>query len=153
MVWSMTTLSTVGYGDLYPVTFGGRVVAITTMIVGVGVLGTLAATVAAGLIEFRERGRKGLRSHMLKDHLLVLGWNEKSFAAIDDFRHDPRYLEMRICVVADLEAAPIAEPVRFVRGASGASRDARQGLRGRAPPPRSSSPAIPAIRPATMRRP
>lgn len=121
--WSMTTLSTVGYGDLYPTTLGGRVVAVMTMIIGVGVLGTLAATIAAGLIDFRERGQKGLRTHMLKHHLLVLGWNEKSFGAVDDFRHDPRYLEMRICVVADLETAPIAEPVRFVRGRPG-SRDA-----------------------------
>ncbi|MBK7156107.1 MAG: ion transporter [Sandaracinaceae bacterium] len=47
--WSMTTLSTVGYGDLYPYTLGGRVVAVMTMILGVGVLGTLAATIAAGL--------------------------------------------------------------------------------------------------------
>ncbi|MCB9659101.1 MAG: ion transporter [Polyangiales bacterium] len=121
--WSMTTLSTVGYGDLYPTTLGGRVVAVMTMIIGVGVLGTLAATIATGLIDFRERGQKGLRTYMLRDHLLVLGWNEKSFGAIDDFRHDPRYLEMRICVVADLESAPIAEPVRFVRGRPG-SRDA-----------------------------
>ncbi|MBK6810318.1 MAG: ion transporter [Sandaracinaceae bacterium] len=120
--WSMTTLSTVGYGDLYPYTLGGRVVAVMTMILGVGVLGTLAATIAAGLIEYRERGQKGLRTYMLKHHLLVLGWNEKSFGAIDDFRHDPRYLEMPICVVADLETTPIAEPVLFVRGRPG-SRD------------------------------
>lgn len=123
--WSMTTLSTVGYGDLYPHTTGGRVVAAITMIIGVGVLGTLAATIAAGLIEFRERGQKGLRTYMLKHHLLVLGWNDKSFSAIDDFRHDPRYLEMPICVVADIENAPIAEPVLFVRGRPG-SRDSLQ---------------------------
>ncbi len=123
--WSMTTLSTVGYGDLYPHTLGGRVVAAITMIFGVGVVGTLAATIAAGLIEIRERGQKGLRTYMLKHHLLVLGWNDRSFSAIDDFRHDPRYLEMPICVVADLENAPIAEPVLFVRGRPG-SRDSLQ---------------------------
>lgn len=115
--WSMTTLSTVGYGDLYPASPGGRVVAITTMILGIGVLGTLAATLATALMDVRERGRRGTRSYMLKDHVLVLGWNDKSLAAIDEFRHDPRYERTKLCVVADLEETPVDDgQVRFVRG-------------------------------------
>ena len=115
--WSMTTLSTVGYGDLYPSTMGGRVVAIATMILGIGVLGTLAATLATALIDVRERGRRGTRSYMLKDHVLVLGWNDKAIVAIDELRHDPRHERTAICVVADLEETPIDdEQVRFVRG-------------------------------------
>lgn len=117
MWWSMTTLSTVGYGDLYPESTGGRVVAITTMILGIGVLGTLAATLATALIDIRERGRRGTRSYMLKDHVLVLGWNDKSLAAIDEFRHDPRYERTPLCVVAELEETPVEDgQVRFVRG-------------------------------------
>ena len=42
----MTTLTTtVGYGDYYPVTFAGRVVAITIMVGGVAILGGVAASV------------------------------------------------------------------------------------------------------------
>lgn len=115
--WSITTLSTVGYGDLYPESQGGRIVAVSTMILGVGVLGTLAATLATALIEARERGRRGARSYMLKDHVLVLGWNAKSLVAIDEFRLDARYRDTPICVVADLEVTPVDDDtVRFVRG-------------------------------------
>ncbi len=115
--WSMTTLSTVGYGDLYPLSPGGRVVAISTMILGIGVLGTLAAILATALIDVRERGRRGTRSYMLKEHVLVLGWNDKAVVAIDELRHDPRYRSTPVCIVADLEETPVDDPqVRFVRG-------------------------------------
>ena len=115
--WSMTTLSTVGYGDTYPSTTPGRIVAMLTMVTGVGVLGALAGSTATLLLELREHGRKGLGSYRMKDHLLVLGWNEKAFAALDDFRRDERRRETPICVVADLPVAPIeAEVVSFVRG-------------------------------------
>jgi voltage-gated potassium channel len=40
--WSMTTITTVGYGDRYPVTTEGRLVAVALMIVGVGLFGALS---------------------------------------------------------------------------------------------------------------
>lgn len=118
--WSMTTLSTVGYGDLYPKTNGGRVVAFTTMIFGVGVLGTLAATIATAFIDIRERGKKGLRSYHMEDHLLVLGWNPKAATAIKNFRLDPRHEATKIVIVADVPESPFDDPtVKFVRGQPG----------------------------------
>jgi voltage-gated potassium channel len=45
--WSMTTMSTVGYGDRYPVTTGGRIVAVFLMAGGVGIFGTLSGLVAS----------------------------------------------------------------------------------------------------------
>jgi voltage-gated potassium channel len=46
MWWSLTTIATVGYGDYYPVTTGGRLVATGLMFVGVSVFGTLSGLVA-----------------------------------------------------------------------------------------------------------
>lgn len=48
--WSYTTITTVGYGDLYPVTSAGRLVAIILMTFGVGVFGTLAAYISSTFI-------------------------------------------------------------------------------------------------------
>lgn len=115
--WSMTTLSTVGYGDTFPSTEGGRAVALITMVVGVGVLATLAGAIASVLVEIRDRGRRGLGRCHVKSHLLVLGWNPKAAAAVADFRNDPRYVDTPIVVLADLDEAPIEGPgLRFVRG-------------------------------------
>ena len=44
--WALSTLTTVGYGDHVPATTPGRVVAALIMIVGVSVLGAVAAMVA-----------------------------------------------------------------------------------------------------------
>lgn len=45
--WSVTTVTTVGYGDRYPVTFEGRVLAMTLMLAGVGLFGALSGIVAS----------------------------------------------------------------------------------------------------------
>jgi len=44
--WAAETVSTVGYGDMYPVTVAGRVIAVTLMINGFVILSVLTATVA-----------------------------------------------------------------------------------------------------------
>lgn len=49
--WSATTITTVGYGDRYPVTTEGRWVAAGLMIGGVALLGIVTASIASWLIE------------------------------------------------------------------------------------------------------
>ena len=49
--WAVTTMTTVGYGDHYPVTAVGRLVAFGLMIGGIALLGTVTATLASWLVE------------------------------------------------------------------------------------------------------
>ncbi len=48
--WSISTLTTVGYGDVYPVSLEGRMVAIVLMIAGVGIFGTFSGFIASWII-------------------------------------------------------------------------------------------------------
>jgi voltage-gated potassium channel len=49
--WSATTISTVGYGDIYPVTPVGRTIAVFTTIVGVSTFGVVTAKLASVLVK------------------------------------------------------------------------------------------------------
>lgn len=49
--WSAATITTVGYGDIYPVTAAGRIIAVFTMVVGVSTLAVVTARIAQFLIQ------------------------------------------------------------------------------------------------------
>jgi voltage-gated potassium channel len=48
--YSLVTITTVGYGDYYPVTAGGRITAMFIMFAGVGIIGALASILASVLV-------------------------------------------------------------------------------------------------------
>ncbi|WP_304454977.1 potassium channel family protein [Nocardiopsis sp. YSL2] len=57
--WSVVTVTTVGYGDFYPVTFQGRLVAVAMMIMGISLVGTLTAAVASAFVSnIQQQDRK-----------------------------------------------------------------------------------------------
>jgi voltage-gated potassium channel len=51
VLWAVVTLTTVGYGDLYPKTVAGRIVAMMLMFVGIGFLAVLPATIASRFVK------------------------------------------------------------------------------------------------------
>lgn len=49
--WAFVTITTVGYGDYFPVTLTGRVVAVGLMIGGIALIGVVTATLASWIVE------------------------------------------------------------------------------------------------------
>lgn len=73
--WAITTMTTVGYGDKYPVTTMGRIIASVLMVCGVGLFGTLSGFVTSWIlkpVEQRQDVDLGLIHHDLTaiDHKL-----------------------------------------------------------------------------------
>jgi voltage-gated potassium channel len=62
--WAIVTITTVGYGDHYPVTFEGRVVAIGLMIAGIALIGVITDSVASWLVEQIRDGKESDRDDM-----------------------------------------------------------------------------------------
>lgn len=54
--WAFVTITTVGYGDFYPVTIAGRFTAVLLMCGGVAVLGVVTATLASWVLERAASG-------------------------------------------------------------------------------------------------
>ena len=53
--WSAATITTVGYGDIYPITTAGRIIAVFTMVVGISTLAVVTARIAQFLISSDDR--------------------------------------------------------------------------------------------------
>ncbi len=53
--WALVTLTTVGYGDIYPITVGGRIFTFFVLMIGLGVVAVPAGVVASALGEARKQ--------------------------------------------------------------------------------------------------
>jgi len=62
MWWSIVTLTTVGYGDIYPITLGGKIFTFFVLIIGIGVVTIPAGLVATSLSKAREIQEKDIES-------------------------------------------------------------------------------------------
>ncbi len=51
MWWAISTVTTVGYGDQYPITVLGRVVAVLLMIGGISLIGVVTASLASWIVQ------------------------------------------------------------------------------------------------------
>ena len=76
--WALVTVTTVGYGDQYPVTSFGRLMAVPLMIVGVGIFGVLSSFLAHRFLgdddDVGDEGDTHLEADMahLKDELAAI---------------------------------------------------------------------------------
>jgi voltage-gated potassium channel len=66
--WAISTLTTVGYGDVYPITMGGKIFTFFILLIGVGVVTVPAGLVASALSKAREIEKR--------DNIKKLKYNE-----------------------------------------------------------------------------
>ena len=82
--WCVVTLTTVGYGDLYPTTAGGKVVAGVVMFIGLTFWALLTGTVSSIIIEHAKRSEGKELVLALSDHVVLCGWNETGERLVRD---------------------------------------------------------------------
>lgn len=63
--WAIVTATTVGYGDVSPVTGEGRLVAVVLMLVGIGFVGAFTATVASLFLEHDRESERDMLEQRL----------------------------------------------------------------------------------------
>lgn len=100
--WAMTTVTTVGYGDTYPVTGTGRLIGVVLMLAGIALLGIVTAAIASLLIEqvrgveieqrsatARDIAELREEIHRLRDHLTGQPLTPVDDSPVDDSPAEP----------------------------------------------------------------
>ena len=76
--WAIVTITTVGYGDRYPVTIGGKIIGIIIMILGVALVGIVTGRIASFLVDKQIKARGGLIVvERKKGHFIICGWKSE----------------------------------------------------------------------------
>jgi voltage-gated potassium channel len=122
--YTIVTMATVGYGDLFPKTWGGRFfVGVPIMVIGIGLLGYTLSLVAASLIEAKTREIRGMASFRLHRHLVIFNFPgvSKVTQVIEELFQDPAFGSNRQVVIIDEDLAELpgeiaGRQVHFVRG-------------------------------------
>lgn len=81
--WSVTTVTTVGYGDMFPVTPAGRGIAAALMVTGIALFGVLTANIATFFIEHQEGDESDPVAARLDEVLLRLEAIEQRISSQD----------------------------------------------------------------------
>lgn len=73
--YTIVTVTTVGYGDIAPASFWGRLSAMALLLVGVAIFGALSGKFASFILDRQQKKDKGLlKMTNMKNHLLICGW-------------------------------------------------------------------------------
>ena len=118
------TMTTVGYGDKYPVSLGGRGVGIILICSGVGLMSLVTATIASLIVEKKLKEGKGLETITDREHIVICGWNQhteevlQGLAAYDAVRERTIVLinELPISMVDNLKLKYAKCRLKFIRG-------------------------------------
>jgi len=121
--WSIVTMTTVGYGDMYPESFWGRyLIAVPTMLIGIGLLGFVLSVVATKLIEARTNQLRGHSKVRMKKHIVICNYPSRLrvLDLVEQIRADESTHSAGIVLLDDdLEELPAdlaKQDVQFVRG-------------------------------------
>jgi voltage-gated potassium channel len=144
--WALVTVTSVGYGDKYPVTASGRAVAVVLMITGIALFGVVTASIASYFVEQDQDRRMEER---VDEILTVLHRLEARLEASE--RHGPSAAEQYRPSTAERQTPAASEPAprsSLAPGPRSSPEPARASSPG--PVPRSAPGAVAEPAPASQ---
>lgn len=124
--WAMATVSSTGYGDIYPTSVSGRVFGILTIFIGIGMVSYLSGVFASLFVDSNSRARRGLvHFNKIKNHLVICGWSKRmKDILINILDNDPTIDISQIILLSNVDPEALEDikenselsAVKFVRG-------------------------------------
>lgn len=104
MWWALVTITTVGFGDITPVTGLGRIVAAVMMVAGMFTLalfaGIVGSSLVSGMLSIRE---EQFRMSDYVNHVIVCGWDESTHLLLGALTRELDLTETRVVLFDDHE--------------------------------------------------
>jgi len=124
--WAVVTITTVGYGDRFPVTVGGKITGIVIMILGVATVGIVTGRIASFLVDKQIKSRGGLIVlDRKKGHFIVCGWKSELESILENIlRVNPDLKPSDIVLVNDadpeevdhIRSLPKFKYIKYIKG-------------------------------------
>lgn len=116
--WVLTTVTTVGYGDVSPHTTEGKILGIFLFVVGIGLMGVVIGKVINLFSLYRILKEEGKLPYTKSNHYILLGWGERTKGTLKELLNDGENRE--VVIIADLPQTPFRhENVTFLQGKPG----------------------------------
>ncbi|UCB47438.1 MAG: NAD-binding protein [Spirochaetota bacterium] len=124
--WTVVTITTVGYGDKYPVTVGGKLVGILMMVLGVATVGIVTGRIASFLVNKQIKARGGLIVvERRKGHFIICGWKTGLEDILENIlKVNPHLRPSNIVLVNDadpdeidhIKSIPNFRSIKYIKG-------------------------------------
>jgi len=102
--WGAVTITTVGYGDMAPVSNTGRMIAVMMMFGGIVLTSIFSGTIASIFVDRKIQEGRGLQEVNLRNHTIICGWNRNASGIIESFSALSRDKKTTICLINEMDA-------------------------------------------------
>lgn len=93
--WAVNTMLTVGYGDIFPVTYGGRLLTVIIEFLGVGLVAIPTGIISAGFMEYHNSVQRKSADDIVRDIQELLDNSSDTLSTLDNLIEEMKSLKLR----------------------------------------------------------
>lgn len=106
VIWyGVVSMTTTGYGDIYPATTMGRVIAMGIIVAGVTLTSMLTASVSSLFVAAKIKESEGLEPIRYHQHIIICGWSHITRSLLDTLMASRELTKSHVVLVADIPGA------------------------------------------------